>query len=371
MGGTVMDGENLLSSGIDKLYEIKEDILELNSFQGQYEELVVEENKTEKSIQGLEKTVTDEIQTTIKKRRAEIEAAYDKQLSKTNSRIKKIKDKRDKRKSKKVSERISEETASLREENHKLKLETKTLFNQKRVPSYCNTKLYYALYYPRYFRDIMIILIALLLALLVIPCGIYFFVLTEEKIPYLILLYIISVVFFGGIYLLIGNRTKEKYREVILSVRDLRHEIRLNKKKIDIINKRVKKDQDESTYGLEDIDEELDRLNQEAADIAEQKKEALLTFENTTTQVISSDIKKQYEEQLAELKLDFDNLSKESVQTEENIKALTLKIASNYEPFIGKDLIAIDRVDSLINIMEAGNAATISEAIQFHKQNME
>ncbi|NLJ96058.1 MAG: hypothetical protein GX321_02800 [Clostridiales bacterium] len=366
-----MDGENLLTSGVDKLYEIKEDLLELNSFQGQYEELVVDENKAEKSIQGLEKTVADEIQSTIKKRRSEIEGAYDKQLSKTDSRIKKIKDKRDKRKSKKVSERINEETASLREENHKLRLEIKTLFKQNRVPSYCNTTLYYALYYPRYFSDIMIIIIALLLSLLVIPCGIYFFILPVEKILYLILLYIISVVFFGGIYLLIGNRTRERYRTAILEVRDLRHKIRSNKKKIRAINKRVKKDQDESTYGLEDFDEELDRLNQEAADIAEQKKEALLTFENTTTQVIASEIKKLYEEQLEELKLDYNNVSKEVTQTEENIKALTLKVASNYEPFIGKDLVTIDSIDALINIMEAGNAATISDAIQYQKQNME
>lgn len=365
-----MDEGNLLSGGVDKLYTIKEELLDLKGYQGQYEELVEEENRINKSVQGLEKIVADEIQATVKKRRAEIESAYKKQMNKTNSRIKKIKEKRDKHKNKKVSERINEETAGLREENHKHKLDVKTLFKQKRVPSYCNTKLYYALYYPRYFSDIIIIILALLLTLLIIPCGIYFFVLTEEKILYLVLLYVVTVLFFGGVYLLIGNHTKDKHRDVLLQVRGLRHEIILNKKKIVAIQKRVKNDQDESTYGLEDIDEELGKLVQEVAEIAEEKKEALLTFENTTTQVLSSEIEKQYVDKMEGLKSEHKNITTELVQAEEKIKALTLKIASKYEPFIGKDLITIDRIDSLINIMEAGNANTISEALQFHKQNM-
>ena len=143
------------------------------------------------------------------------------------------------------------------------------------------------------------------------------------------------------------------------------------KKKIKAIKRQIKKDRDESSYGLENFDEGLEKLDSELAEIALQKKEALLTFENTTIQVITSEIRKQYEEKLTTLKGENEAIIVKTTQAENKIKALTLKIASNYEPFIGKDLIAIDRVDSLINIMEAGNAATISEAIQFHKQNME
>lgn len=365
-----MEEVNLLSGGVDKLKEIKNDLLELNSYQGQYEELVKEEDKLEKSIQGLEKTVAEEIQATTKKRRAEIEAAYDKQLEKTKSRIKKIRDKRGKRKDKKVSERIQEETASLREQNHSLKLEAKTLFKQKHVPSYCNTRLYFALYFPKYFTDFLIILCTLLLTLLVIPCGLYFLVLPEERIFYLVILYILTVIIFGGLYLLIGNHTKDKHKDVLKQVGDLRHEINLNKKKIKAIKNRVKKDRDESAYGLEDLDMELAKLDEEVSEIARQKKEALLTFENTTAQIIASEINRQYEDKLKSLKADYDKVSRDIIQSEDKIKALTLKIASEYEPFIGKDLITLDRIESLINIIEAGNAANISEAVQFHRQNM-
>jgi hypothetical protein len=365
-----MDGENLLTGGVDKLNEIKENLLELNGYHENYEKLVLEEDKNEKSIQSLEKAAADEVGATIKKRRAEIESAYDKQLEKSKAKIKKIKDKRDKRKNKKVSERIGEETASLREENHRLKLEARTLFKQKHVPSYCNTKLYYALYYPRYFSDIVIIFFALLITLLIIPCGIYFFVLPEERILYLVLIYIITVVIFGGLYLLIGNYTKDKHSNTLKQVREIRHDIIDNKKKIKAIKRQIKKDRDESSYGLENFDEGLEKLDSELAEIALQKKEALLTFENTTIQVITSEIRKQYEEKLTTLKGENEAIIVKTTQAENKIKALTLKIASEYEPFIGKDLITLDRIQSLINIIEAGNATNISEAVQFNRQNM-
>lgn len=365
-----MDGENLLTGGVDKLNEIKEDLLELRGYQESFESLVLDEAKNEKSIQSMEKAATDEISATIKKRRAEIESAFNKQLDKTKAKIKKIKDKRDKRKDKKVSERIFEETASLREDKLRLKLESKTLIKQKHVPSYCNSKLYYSLYYPRYFSDIVIILLALILTLLIIPCGIYFFVLTEERILYLVLIYIATVVIFGGLYLLIGNFTKDKHSPTLKQVRELRHEINTKKKKIKAIKKDIKGDRDESTYGLENFDEGLEKLDAEVAEIAQQKKESLLTFENTTTQIITAEIRKKYEEKLSNLKKENEEIAAKSLQAENKIKALTLKIASEYEPFIGKDLMNLDRIESLINIIEAGNASNISEAVQFHRQNM-
>ncbi|NLP16677.1 MAG: hypothetical protein GX379_06545 [Clostridiales bacterium] len=365
-----MDEGNLLSGGVEQLNEIKENLLELHGYQEKLKNLMLEEEKNEKNIQNLERASSDEVQATIKKRRAEIEGAFDKQLDKTGASIKKIKDKRDKRKSKKMSERISEETASLREDNHRLKLETKTLFRQKHVSSFCNTKLYYALYYPRYFSDILIIILALFITLLVIPCGIYYFILPEEKIYYLVLTYVITVVIFGGLYLLIGNRTKDKHRDVLKQVGSLRHDIVVNKRKIKAIKKDIKKDRDESAYGLENFDEELNKLDAQVAEIAQQKKEALLTFENSTVQVITSEIKRQYEDKLSSLKAENEKIIAEIAQADEKIKGLTLKIASEYEPFIGKDLITLDRIDSLINIIEAGNASNISEAVQFHRQNM-
>lgn len=365
-----MDEGNLLNCGVDKLYEIKENLIELYRYKDKNDDLIIELKKIEKNIQSLEKTSADEVQSTVKKRRTEIEDAYDKQLDKIRGNIKKIKDKRDKSKNKKVSERIEEETASLREENQRLKLEKKKLLKQNKVPAFCNTNLYYALYYPRYFKDIIIILFVLLLTLLVIPCGIYFFVLPEEKIVYLVALYIATVLVFGGLYILVGSRTKDKHQDVIRQGKELRHSIIVNKRKIKSIKNGIKKDNDESLYGLEGFDEELTRLDKEVQDLTGQKNDALSVFENTTVPVITAEIRKQYDEKIASLKAECDRMKAETSEAEEKIKALTLKVASEYEPYIGKDLITLDNINSLINIIEAGNAYNISEAVQFFRKNM-
>jgi hypothetical protein len=264
-----------------------------------------------------------------------------------------------------------EETADIRSENTQLKLETKTLFKQKHIPRFCNTKLYYALYVPSFLSDYLIILGALVLALFLVPCGIYFFLLPEEKIGYLILTYVLSVLFFGGIYVLVANRTKVRFTDEIHKVKGIRAHIRANKKKIAVIKKNIRKDRDESTYGLQEFDTELAKLEQETADIVSQKKEALLTFDQSTRHIIATEIEGSYKEKLEGLKAELTKASAATRKAEERIKALTLKVASDYEPFLGKDMMTLKRLDTLINILQEGNAANISEAIAFYHKNTE
>lgn len=365
-----MDEGNILSGGVEKLYEIKKELIELYRYRDKNEDLVTELKKIEKNIQSTEKAAADDVEATVKKRRSEIEEAYDRQLDKIKANVKRIKEKRDKQKSMKVSERIKEETSFLREENRRLKQEAKTLFRQKNVPSFCNTGLYYALYYPGYLKDIVTILLTLVITLLIIPCGIYFYILPEEKIIYLVAVYVATVVIFGGLYLLIGNSTKDKHGDVLKQGCKIRHDIISNNKKIKSIKRSIKRDKDESTYGLENFDEELARLDKEAQDLANQKKEALITFENSTVRIISAETRKPYDEKIAGLKADYDKIKAEMDMADEKIKALSLKIAGEYEPYIGKDLITPDNMDVLIHIIEAGNASNISEAVQFYRKNM-
>lgn len=365
-----MDNGNLLSGGVDTLNAIKEHLLELHVHQANKTELAAEEQKLEKNINSLEKAIAEEIQTTTRKRRDEIEAAFDKQIDVTRARIKKIRDKRGKRKNAKISERINTETASLKGENNNLRIEAKALLEQKQIPSFCNTKLFHSLYLPSCFTDFLVAFLAIIIILLLLPCSIYFLILPQEKIFYLIIIYVITVLFFGGIYVFIDNHTKEKYPEEIRQVKAIRKNIRKNKKNIEAIKKDIKKDRDESSYGLQNFDEEINKLEKEASDIFTKKKEALETFDNTTKNVIADEIRTVNEEKLTSLKKEYAKASAESKTTEDKIKELTIKIASEYEPYIGKDLIAEDRLDSLINIIQAGNARNISEAIAFYRQNM-
>ncbi|MBP1755711.1 MAG: hypothetical protein H6Q59_2109 [Firmicutes bacterium] len=366
-----MDGSNLLSGGTDQLNEIKECLLELYGYQSNNDSFLLEEETLENSIADLEQVMKEEIQKTTKKRRQEIETTFDQQEDKLQTRMKRIREKRERSKNAKVSQRIEVETSSLKSENEKLKLDAKTLFKQRHIPRFCNTKLFYALYSPSCFTDYILIIITLLITLLLIPCGIYFFLLREERILYLILTYVITVIFFGGWYLLTGNRTKGRFAEEIGKVRGFRRQIRVNKKKMAVIRKNIRKDRDESAYGLQDYDAELAKLDQERSEVAEQKKTALSTFDNSTYQIIVSEIEANYKDRLSEQRMEYDKVRNALGKSEEKIKALTIKIASEYEPFLGKEYMTLKRVDALISILQAGNAANISEAVAFYKLTLE
>ena len=67
----------------------------------------------------------------------------------------------------------------------------RTMLQKNRVPAWCGTTFYYALYYPRGIREIMIFLLTLVICFLVIPCGIYF------MIPQRVIWYLAAVYFCG------------------------------------------------------------------------------------------------------------------------------------------------------------------------------
>jgi len=364
-----MENNNILSAGIEQLNEIKENLKKLNDNTDNSKHLKEETEKLEKAIKKLEKDVADEISQTIKKRRGEIENTFDKEINKIKDKAKKVKEQRNKAKNLKVSERIGLETAELRKENNNLRLEAKTIVKQERLPLFCNSKLYQALYYPSCFTDFLLIILALAIVLLLIPCGIYFYLLPENKIVYLVLSYVATVIVFGSIYLAIGNITRNKYLEKILQIREIRKKIRANKKKISAIKRRIKRDRDESGYDLNRFDDELAALDKSEDEILSQKKEALTVFDNVTSKVIANEIQELHKDKLDKLKIELENAKDSLKQTEEKIKALTIKIASEYEPFLGKDLMTLDRLETLTNIILAGNATSISEAIAFYRQN--
>lgn len=365
-----MEGSNILSGSLDTLNDIKENLLEKHGYQAKYDSMVIEEENLEKSIHSLEKEIADEIASTTKKRRQEIEDTFDQQMDKIKGRIKKTKEKRDKRKNSKVSERIQLETAYLREENKELRQEAKDVFRQNHIPRFANSKLFYALYLPGMFTDFLLILISLLLTLLIIPCGVYFLFLPKDTYLFLILDYVITVVFFGGLYITLDNRIKDKHINELKQVKELRKKIRNNNKKAHIISKNIKKDRDESTYGLEGFDEELSKLEKEMAEVAEQRKAALSIFDNSTSPVISAEIKARSEDKLKGLQSQYEKVRAEVAVAQEKVKQLTIKIASEYEPYLGKDFMTLDRLESLINIIQAGSAANISEALTFYQKSL-
>jgi hypothetical protein len=362
-----VDG-NILSGGIDILHSIKEKVIELNNNREKRENLLVAETKLEKAIQNKEKALADEIVSTTKKRKEEIESTFNSQIDSVRSRMKKIRGKKEKSKSAKIKERIVLETADLRQEQKQMVKESKDIFKQERIPFFCNSRLFYALYMPKGIGDFFIICLTLLITLLGIPSLIYFVILPEEKLIYLLIIYLLTVILFGLPYMLIENNIKDKHIEAIRKVRTIRSDILVNKKKQNKIKKKILKDQDESQYGLDKFNNELQESEKEISSIAEKKQEALTLFENTTRFVIGEEIKLRYQEEIKTLKQEYDSTYNEIRMLEENIKNMTMELSSDYEVYLGKEFMSAERLDKLAELMSANNLSTISEAITLYSQ---
>jgi len=358
----------ILHAGIEELNTIKEQVLELTGYQEKNAELLKEEARLDKLISGKEKDLNYEIETTLKKRKGELTAAYDNQFATLSSREKKVKAKKEKDKGAKMTERIAEETAQLREENKALVLEMKAKQKAEKMPVFGRTTLFFAFFMPRTPLEFCILILALLLLFLVIPFGLYLW-LFAEKFGELALavLYLIMILLVGSIYLAINNHVKEKHLETVRAIRDLRSAYCKNVKSINKIRKGIRKDEDESVYGLEQYDDELQEISAEIQRISEEEKDALHAYETETTPRITAEIKSRYEEELTSLRQTQKDVTAEQKATEEKVKELSLMMSKQYEIYLGKEMLTVAKLDKLISYIESGEAADIGSALAIEK----
>lgn len=354
----------ILHGGIDELNTIKEQVMELTGYQEKNEELKKEEARLDKLITVKQKDLADEVDNTLKKRKSELADTYESQLTTLNARNKKVKAKKEKDKGAKVTERIAEETAELRDRNKELSLEIKTKLKADKTPRICNTTLFYAFFMPRTLVEFLIFFAGLLLVFLVIPFGIYlaFF---AEKFGELALaiLYVIIILLVGSVYLAINNQVKEKHLETIRAIKVLRNQYRRNAKNIKDIQKGIRNDADESAYGLEQYDDELHEIGMEIQRITEEEKQALNTFETETAQQIKAEINSRYENELASLREKLKEADAEQKKAEDKVKELSLMMSKQYEAYLGKDMLTVAKLDKMIARISKGEAANIGEAL--------
>ena len=359
MGQAITDYVRFLADARDAVYR-------LNCDQNTAGQLADEEEMKERELETARKAVSDSVNQTIKKRLDEINSSYDQELGKGQERLKKARAKREKAKSQGVKERIAEETSELREHNRDLKVQMRTLFQKNRVPAWCGTTFYYALYYPRGFREIMIFLLTLVICFLGIPCGIYFLI-PQRVIWYLAAVYFVDVLLFGGLYVMIGNKTRLRHQDTLKRGRDIRNHLRANQKKIKVITRTIQKDGSEDLYDLEKYDDEIACVEQELSEIASRKKDALGTFENVTKTIISDEIIASHKDKLDRLRQELDEVSANLRNLESSIREQNIRIADTYGPYLGREFLQPEKLAQLSRIIQAGSASNITEAIKIYQ----
>ncbi len=354
---------NILSGGINELEQIKSALITLNQVRDNIEGLNADKLRLEKEIDSDETLLLNTIDETISKRRQEVVSSFDKEIEKDQTRLKKVRSDRDKKKAKKVNERIIEETKELNEENRTLRDEIRNILKQKGISKVFDNKLVYSLYFPKGIIEKAILLLFFVLDFFAIPYLItkllldwhWFF----ESIVYILIVAILTYLYYYG-FSYFRTENKETYALVSLP----RQKIIQNKKTIKIIIKEIKKDKNEENYDLSTFDTQINEIEGSIKNVVDQKNVALQLFEKETKEKIAQEIKAQNEPRIEELKKNLFEVVNKSRELQEKQKEILIYNTSNYEAFIGKENMDVERIERLQIILQEQNASNISEAIQ-------
>lgn len=359
---------NILNEGKETLKKIYDEVKDLGQNELREKELMAAEDNTEKALSDKEKAVAKEINDTIKKRREEIIKTFDIEEDKLTGIAKKTNQKREKYRDGKVSERITAETADFIEANKQIKEETRKLYKQTKTPGFFNLGLYYTLFMPGNLADVLYCLFAFVVFFAGIPALIWYFLPKPTEIYMIVIIYLACIAVFAGLYIFIFSASRTKYRDTVFAGNNARKKIRNNKKVIAKISRNIRKDKDDSQYGLENYNAQLEDIRIQLDDLAAKRKEALRVFDESTRQAVTDEIKNTNQSEIDGYKTRLTEITTDLSGIRAYIKQKKIFIAENYEVFLGKEIVDAETLKALIEISEKNPNASISELIELYKQ---
>lgn len=354
------------------LKEAKEAFLELEKLEKELESSKGEEKRAKKAVGSEEKSIQDEKDKTVTKKRQEIEHYFDGEKRNNKEKERQILSKRTKQKNEQIQDRIKQETAELKEENLKLKQDIRQLYKKKSVPNFCNHKWYYILFMPDSIKEILQFILSLIITLIVLPFVGCFVLSYSGNIEqgqlwfYYVLIFAIWDIILLIFYIFMINTTKVRYYNTLVNGKNIWNEIELNRRKIIKIENKIKKDEDETLYDLTEYDNQLEQVQKEMVQIENDRIQALEKFENQEKNKIFCDIDVERENALNLLKDKYDSCLNHVRECELKLSNQKQKIEQEYIKTIGKDYIEEDILDELISIIEEEEANNIEEAIQIY-----
>lgn len=111
--------------------------------------LTGELKQSEKAYSSMEKSVAEGITTALKKKKEEIAATYDRELSQYQDQIDVCKTERAKAKANAIAQRIQVETAPLNQQNQQLEAQIELKFKENKVPVVCKKRAISMLFFPK------------------------------------------------------------------------------------------------------------------------------------------------------------------------------------------------------------------------------
>ncbi len=362
--------ENILYAGIDELTELRNRVEVQEIAKNRIVELEAEQQNLAKIIDSAKKAMNDEIDSTIKSRRAELEATYKKEISGLSKDVKKLQSAKTKEKQEKVAAKVVTETEVYHEKIKSLKQDIKNYVRENKLPHMVRRNWFYALFMPRTFLQGLCAVLVFILLFLCLPFGVCKLLngcILDSYEYTAAVVYLVDVALFGGLYVFINNSVKEKNREKILDIIDLRAEIRENKRRIKRVSRGIQRDKDESQYGLQDFDNELSEMDDKLKILNEDQQKALDEFVKVTKPQLIEEITTRHEIDINRFQADKDESAAELKRLTEQVRNEALEFSKTFESGLGKANMNLPTIDRLIAIISEGKAKNVSEALVIYK----
>lgn len=322
--------------------------------------LTGELKQSEKAYSSMEKSVAEGITTALKKKKEEIAATYDRELSQYQDQIDVCKTERAKAKANAIAQRIQVETAPLNQQNQQLEAQIELKFKENKVPVVCKKRAISMLFFPKNSRDWTIDILVGVGLIFFIPL---FFSLAISNRLVLAFTFFVYVGALFTVYLYLLHKYMLKFAGVNEEVEELRKQIRINNKNKQLMTNRIKKSQDETGYNLGSFDDKITGIQQVMQNTVEKRQEALENFESEIRHQITADITAANKDELLGLQQEFESKRQELSDKNEEIEQIEKQLKEEYEPVFGKDLLYKQRLNKFDSFCQENADLSLEEAL--------
>lgn len=322
--------------------------------------LTGELKQSEKAYSSMEKSVAEGITTALKKKKEEIAATYDRELSQYQDQIDVCKTERAKAKANAIAQRIQVETAPLNQQNQQLEAQIELKFKENKVPVVCKKRAISMLFFPKNSRDWTIDILVGVGLIFFIPL---FFSLAISNRLVLAFTFFVYVGALFTVYLYLLHKYMLKFAGVNEEVEELRKQIRINNKNKQLMTNRIKKSQDETGYNLGSFDDKITSIQQVMQNTVEKRQEALENFESEIRHQITADITAANKDELLGLQQEFESKRQELSDKKEEIEQIENQLKEEYEPVFGKDLLYKQRLNKFDSFCQQNADLSLEEAL--------
>ena len=350
-----------INSPKEFLTELSELVTELDKAKTELKDCAEEKANLDGRLEAIKASVEKEKAETVRERRADLESGFDKQIRAVDAELDDINADRKKALNEGMKKRAEEATKGVRSETDSFKNAFQSYVGAQKLPWILKRRFYYSLFCPGVIGYIFYVL---LFAAILIFAG----MMTKSRAaaglsitPFFVLGVIDIILLF--IYIMIWSNTRVRYRDEIKNCLNIINSIKRNEETARNIEENIKKTGDDNSYDLHEYDEKIASVNEKRAQLSAQKAEAVNQFESVTRAKLIEDIDLNRKAKLDETAAAIEESAKRLKAAADKATELETRLNQEFISYVGAKNITSDRIAGLKELIESGQASSVSEAV--------